>query len=386
MELAGRIYDVVTDTKAISEEIRDLLPQAAGADERAYWRRVVRMAALCHDLGHLPFSHAAEAQLLPDGWDHERMTVELIHSDEMKEIWNEMRPALVPSDIAKIAVGPKKAQAGVELSDWEAILSEIIVGDVFGADRIDYLLRDSYHAGVAYGRFDHYRLIDTLRILPPPPVKKPHSAQIALLPEDSLDESLEPSLGVELGGLQAAEALLLARYFMYSQVYFHSVRRIYDKHLVDFLQAYLDGGKFSTDLDEYLALTDIEVTAALRERAFATQSPGYDPASRIVRRKHFRVVFQPSPEELKRNKGAAHIVGEALSNQFSPDLIWSDTYTPGSQSFDFSVLMDDRTVSALSLSQVMQQVPAVFVNRTYAAPEIRDAAKAWVKKNLDDVI
>jgi len=38
------------------------------------------------------------------------------------------------------------------LDDWEAILSEMIIGDGFGADRMDYLLRDSLHAGVGYGR------------------------------------------------------------------------------------------------------------------------------------------------------------------------------------------------------------------------------------------
>jgi uncharacterized protein len=384
MELAGRIYDRVTDTRSIPDEIRDLLPEAASEDVRAYWRRVVRMAALCHDIGHLPFSHAAEAQLLPKGWDHERMTIELINSDEMKEIWNEMRPVLVPQDIAKISVGPKKAR-GVDFSDWEAILSEIIVGDVFGADRIDYLLRDSYHAGVAYGRFDYYRLIDTLRILPPPPVKMPPNEQFPLLPEGDLDESLEPGLGVELGGLQAAEALLLARYFMYSQVYFHSVRRIYDKHLVDFLQEYLVGGKFSTDLDSYLSMTDIEVTAAMRQSAFNKDSPGHDPARRIIRRQHFRVAFQPSPDDLKRSKDAARLAGEALASHFDPNLVWSDTYTPGSQSFDFSVLMDSQIVSALSVSQVMQQVPAVFVNRVYAAPEILSPAKAWAKNHIAEV-
>ena len=44
------------------------------------------MAALCHDLGHLPFSHAAEKELLPDGWDHERLTLEIIRSDEIESI------------------------------------------------------------------------------------------------------------------------------------------------------------------------------------------------------------------------------------------------------------------------------------------------------------
>ena len=150
------------------------------------------------------------------------MTRELIRSDEMRAIWDGMRPLLVPEDIMKLAVGQKKA-ADLRFSAWESILSEIIVGDAFGVDRMDYLLRDSHHAGVAYGRFDHYRLVDTLRIL-------------ALPAADRAQESGEPALGLESGGIQSAEALMLARYFMYSQVYFHAVRRVYDIHLMDFLK------------------------------------------------------------------------------------------------------------------------------------------------------
>jgi len=96
-----------------------------------------------------------------------------------------------------------------------------------------YLLRDSYHAGVAYGKFDHYRLIDTLRILP----------------HEQTDEA---TLGIESGGLHSTEALLLARYFMYTQLYFHPVRRIYDFHLLEFLKLWLPGGRFATDLDKHL--------------------------------------------------------------------------------------------------------------------------------------
>ena len=99
------------------------------------------MAALCHDVGHLPFSHAAEKELLPDGYDHERLTKEIIKSNEMVQIWDSMRPHLVADDIVKLAVGPKKADP-LELDTWESILAEIVIGDAFGADRMDYLLRD----------------------------------------------------------------------------------------------------------------------------------------------------------------------------------------------------------------------------------------------------
>src|ERR1017187_7724467 len=78
MELAGRVYDVVTDPANIQHEsVRAMVPPP-GSHEHLYWRRVLRMAALCHDIGHLPFSHAAERELLPQGWDHERISVELI--------------------------------------------------------------------------------------------------------------------------------------------------------------------------------------------------------------------------------------------------------------------------------------------------------------------
>src|SRR5438309_5149811 len=67
MEVASRIYDVVTDDRNVmaDAEIRSIIPKI-GAFDWNYWRRVLRMAALCHDLGHLPFSHAAE-DLLPHG-------------------------------------------------------------------------------------------------------------------------------------------------------------------------------------------------------------------------------------------------------------------------------------------------------------------------------
>ena len=159
------------------------------------WRR------LCHDIGHLPFSHAAEAELLPEGWDHERITVELIRSDHLERFWKELD--VKAEDVAKLAVGPRHYKQGT-FTEWEAILAEIIVGDAFGVDRMDYLLRDSHHAGVAYGKFDHSRLD-----------RQPATATKAYA------DAKEVGLGIEQGGLHAAEALLLARYFMYTQLYFH---------------------------------------------------------------------------------------------------------------------------------------------------------------------
>lgn len=130
MELASRVYDVVTEPAHLHDKVRDIVPQK-GSQEHLWWRRALRMAALCHDLGHLPFSHAAEKDLLPDGWNHEHITVELIRSPGMKEIWQGMTPPLRAEDIVRLAVGQKTLRSET-FSDWETILSEIIVGDAFG--------------------------------------------------------------------------------------------------------------------------------------------------------------------------------------------------------------------------------------------------------------
>ena len=108
MELAGRVYDVITDSEHIRHEsVRDIIPKF-NDDEHRYWRRVIRMAALCHDIGHLPFSHAAENELLPNCMTHEDLTIALINSEEMKQIWQQMRPQLNVDDVTKLAVGKKK--------------------------------------------------------------------------------------------------------------------------------------------------------------------------------------------------------------------------------------------------------------------------------------
>ena len=126
MELAGRVYDVVTNPANIQHEsVRALVP-APGSHEHLYWRRALRMAALCHDIGHLPFSHAAERELLPRGWDHERISVELIRSGEMDVLWKRLK--IQADDVAKLSVGPSKYPDS-PFTGWEAILAEIIVGN-----------------------------------------------------------------------------------------------------------------------------------------------------------------------------------------------------------------------------------------------------------------
>jgi hypothetical protein len=377
MEVAGRIFEVVTRQDKISDAVRDVIPEHGGSEYK-YWQRVLRIAALCHDLGHLPFSHAAEEALLPDGWDHERLTREIIHSPEMAKVWEKMRPKPDPDDIVKLALGPGKVEKlDLDLSfddPWQAILAEIIVGDVFGADRIDYLLRDSLHTGVAYGRFDHSRLIDTLRIIPG-------------APEGSDDTgNADPQLGCERGGLESAEALMLARYFMFAQVYYHKTRLAYNEHLKDFLTEWLPQSVFSTDVDEHLSCADSEILVAIRKAATDPGAAGHDAARRIVTRKHFRTVYTRRPDDVGARSLATEAIAAAAVKEFGAENVRYAASPRRGEPPDFPVLDNGSSVSSLSLSEVLPKLPASRDEFVFVEPSLRQDAKQWIAKHRKDII
>jgi uncharacterized protein len=378
MELASKVYDVVTNENNIRDEIRNQIPQITEKDYLKYWRNVLRMAALCHDMGHLPFSHAAEKELLPAGWNHEKLTRELIQSEYLLSLWDES-PPIKAEDIIKLAVGPKVA-TDLEFTLWETILSEIITSDCFGADRIDYLLRDSLHTGVAYGKFDHYRLIDTLRILPSPKQDNTHEI-----------EKSEPTLGIEAGGIHAAEALLLARYFMYTQVYFHPVRRIYDIHLMDFLKDWLPEGKFSTDLRDHLSLTDCEVIKAMRENSRKKGLPGHKHADILINRKHYKLLYERNPVDISERFNAPELIYNVIKSEYGSENVKYDGYLAKGGVLDFPILTNDEEIMhSTQLSKTLRDFPKfaiayIFINECYRkkAKELLQTKKVDILKGKD---
>lgn len=373
MDLAGRVYDVVTDPENIRHDgVRDLVPRR-GEHEWTYWRRVVRAAALCHDLGHLPFSHAAEKDLLPDGVRHEDLSRDLIFSDFLASAFRDLK--ISGEDVAKVAVGPKyfartKGKETYQFTTWESILYEIIGGDVFGADRMDYLLRDAYHAGVAYGKFDQLRLIETLRILPR---------------EDQ--ESNEPDMGITVGGLQAAESLPWSRYFMYTQLYFHPVRRIYDMHLTEFLTRALPGGKYKIDLGQHLVTTDNEVLSDICKASVDPAAPTHAMATRITERRHYRLLYESTPLDLQKNLKSPELIYAAAKKEFGDELVRFNPYKSDADSEDFPVYQRDGSItSSVLLSTTFAQPPRFAVAYVFVAPEIKEKAKDWLKSAKDKVL
>lgn len=370
MQLAGVVFDVVTAPGNVHDGIKAHMP---GRHELEYWRRVVRLSALCHDIGHLPFSHAAEHELLPQNWNHERLTYDLIIGEEMRNLLINSLPPVRAEHVAKVAVGPRKlSELGIDESFtiWETLLSEIIVGDAFGVDRIDYLLRDAYHAGVVYGRFDHHRLIQTLRILP-----------------KSESESKEPWLGIEQGGLEAAEAMSIARYFMYKQIYFHHVRRAYDIHLKDFLKDWLEGGTFPTDIDKHLEITDNEVTAALLSSSRNEKHPGHIHAARLTQRGHFKRLYERTPADIKINRKAVDLIYGALTNKFGTEALRRDSYPPKAATLDFPVLQSNGKIeSSINLSDTFEKTRSATFDLILCDRAILDEASGFLVKNKERII
>lgn len=142
---------------------------------------LLRICGLLHDIGHSPFSHVSERALKHK---HEYVTKEIISDSSITDIVEQQ------FDVKLIE----------SIIDGKTKYGKIISGDL-DVDRMDYLARDSYYTGVAYGVIDTERLIYSLTY-------------------DNGDLVLSPK------GVQAAESALLARYFMYPTVYQHHTTRI----------------------------------------------------------------------------------------------------------------------------------------------------------------
>jgi HD superfamily phosphohydrolase len=189
-------------------------------------------AALLHDLGHWPFCHAIEDIQLPGVPEHELFANSFLLegeiADALRDDWG-----VNPRDVvALLSEKPRGTRS--------RILHSMLNGPI-DIDKMDYLYRDSLHAGVPYGRnFDQGRLIGSLCL-----------------------NAAGDGLAISDKGRTAAEMMVFARYVMFSEVYWH--------HAVRAATAMLQRAFFllhgQLDLDGLFRLTEQPLIAALEKAA-----------------------------------------------------------------------------------------------------------------------
>jgi HD superfamily phosphohydrolase len=192
-------FHLARRTLTLFEELDDFA--AIGRDECA----LVRAAALLHDIGHYPFSHALEEI---GAMHHEEVARPLIAEGEVADILRRELGAGAPERIIALIRGQSASP-----------LQGLISGSI-DLDKLDYLRRDAFMCGVSYGEIDVDRLINALTIVCDP-------------------ETGQPRVGMVEKGLSALESLLFAKYQMYRNVYWHhavrSATAMYKRVVVDAL-------------------------------------------------------------------------------------------------------------------------------------------------------
>ena len=347
MHLAGRFVE------RLIQGNKDLLMERLGwtgeADFEWNKERLVleaRLAGLLHDVGHGPFSHVGEERLFPSGKRHEDYSAEIVTTPQLQI------GEIIDSQLGDRGVTKENVAAIVSGGLYETgFLRELISGPL-DMDKMDYLLRDSLYCGVEYGKYDIGRIMDTL----------------VLYDEDD-DRNVR--LGLDSGGLHAVEGFILARYFMFNQVYLHGVRRSYDHILTEFIREYLESkfgeNHYPEDLEQYLELNDDVVMAAAHG---AADGQNRNMAWRLVSRQHFKAVYESEAHaDALVARRAQSQLPEAIGKRYAHVDAWSDRAGMNPDTFSdppLPVRHGQSWRSLSSVSTVLQNLGEVNKIRVYA--------------------
>jgi HD superfamily phosphohydrolase len=272
MHVSSRLFDAVAARSHLPDRVR------------ARFRAAVRIAVLCHDLGHMPLSHASEkiapprqalnlpAWVKPGGHgplaSHEDFTARILLDSSLTPILRERydRHQLTPASIVSLITGcepPDSEGFAHDGVDWSPLLKGLVSGEL-DADRMDYLLRDSFYTGVNYGRYDLDWIIENLN-----PAITEGRAYLAL----------------SRAAAFAFEDFLLSRYHMFVSVYYHHTSVNFDYMLRRYYEEAPGEFQIPPDPEDFLYCDDVSLAYALRRSKNRW-------AQRIVTRKGFKLLAQ----------------------------------------------------------------------------------------------
>ena len=340
-----------------------------GFDGRSEWnneeRLVTMCAALLHDLGHGPFSHAFEKVF---DLDHEQYTQAILLGDtEVNAVLRRVAPDF-PQKVADII--------GKTYPD-KLVVS--LISSQIDADRMDYLQRDAYFTGVSYGHFDMERI---LRVMRP----------------------TEEQAVIKYSGMHAVEDYIMSRYQMYWQVYFHPVSRSAEVILTKILhrakQLHASGYSFKQEpihfhsffdktfiLEDYIALDENILMTYFQVWMKEEDAILSDLCYRFINRRLFQYAeFDPATEYRKIGE-LEQLFKEAgidptyyLVTDSSSDLPY-DFYGPGEENERLPIYLQMKNGDLSELSRSSDVVDAISGKRRtdhkiYFPEDILEAGKA----------
>jgi len=365
MQVATRMFDHIREKRG------DFLKSELNYNDDGLGRDrvLIRLSGLLHDLGHAPFSHATEGLMDKDlstgkTFKHEHYSAAIVRflmQDVIENHKFNQNYHIKAKEISDFLIG--------EASIGRSLLWRCLVSGQLDADRADYLLRDSYHIGVAYGKYDLPRLIATLTV--------------AIDPETS-----SAILAVEEGGEHAAEALIIARYMMFAQVYFQHTRRAYDQHSVEAIKLILtDFQRYSdlvnksafppptckTHIEDYLKWDDWRVLGSISE------GKAGEHGCILLERKHFRSVFETPEIPSTADQEFAKEIQEALGDNIGfVDCASNSWYR--FESSDIPILLrpgrkDEKLTVLSAISSVVNSLKPIERTRIYVPLDKKDQAQ-----------
>lgn len=178
-------------------QLLDVLEAKTGQAFEVKERLALQIACLLHDLGHGPFSHTSEEFF---GFNHEDYTIKIIE-DKNTQV-NQVLTNYGESIIEEVVSFIKKTH-------HNPVLNSILSGTI-DVDRMDYLMRDSYFAGVSYGEIDIQRIFNVIDIK-------------------------DNSIVFHEKGVKALEDIIISRYNMFSQVYLNKKALAYEVLVAEIL-------------------------------------------------------------------------------------------------------------------------------------------------------